>query len=277
MIKIKKANGQLVPFKPQKLQRSLRRAGASSAQARDIVDTIKRKIRNGQSTKDIYAQAFRLLKKIDDSIPAVRYSLKEAIRALGPTGYPFEQFIGKLFKLQGYDVMVGETLEGRCVSHEMDVIAQKGKEHILVEAKFRNRAGDDVNVRVPLYMHARFADILANEKPQGHTHRCVIVSNSHFTDDAIQYANCVGDIELIGWRYPAEKGLVQMIEAAGLQPVTILNMLNKFEHEQLLERGVVTCRDIVETPAVLSAIGLSQRKASKVRQQAEALCQLKVK
>lgn len=276
MVKITKANGKVVPFKPQKLQRSLRRAGASSAEAREIVEQIKARVKNGESTKNIYSQAFRLLKKMENNIPAVRYSLKEAIRALGPTGYPFEQFIGRLFEQEGYNVAVGQVLPGKCVTHEMDVVAMKENEHVLVEAKFRNKAGDDVNVRVPLYMHARFADILANEPDAGHIHRCVIVTNGHFTDHAIQYASCIGDIDLLGWRYPAEHGLAQIIESSGLHPVTILSSLTSEEQRALLARDIVTCRDLMNTSTVLQTIGLSQRKASTVMAQVQGLCNAKV-
>ena len=44
---------------------------------------------------------------------------------LGPTGYPFEDYVAEILKTEGYQTQVRQVLEGNCVSHEIDVIAQK--------------------------------------------------------------------------------------------------------------------------------------------------------
>ena len=51
--------------------------------------------------------AFEELKKVDTNNIKPSYhavELKNALRELGPTGYPFERFVGELLKYQGYQV-----------------------------------------------------------------------------------------------------------------------------------------------------------------------------
>ncbi len=272
-----KANGQEERFRPNKLKKSLRRSGVTPAQAQEIVSLIEDDLRGGETTSYIYKRAFGLLRKKGNDIPAARYSLKQAIRELGPTGFPFEKFVGKLFEAQGYTVKVGQTLKGACVNHEVDVVAIKGKEVVLVEAKFRNRSGDDIGVRVPLYMKSRFEDILNNiPPPKRRNYRCMIVTNTRFSVDARKYVDCVGNIELVGWRFPKDRGLEYMIESSGLHPITVLNILSREEKLKLFEKGLVVCQDVERAPHKLYSIGLPKNKVDKVMEQAGELCRLQV-
>ena len=185
--------------------------------------------------------------------------------------------IVKGLEAQGYNVKVDQVLKGKCVSHEVDVVATKGKEVVLVEAKFRNRSSDDIGVQVPLYMNSRFADILSTKSKEERRHyRCFIVTNTRFSVDATTYVNCIGNIELIGWHYPKDRGLEHMIESTGLHPITILNLLTRDEKLKLFEKGLVVCQDIDNAPQKLNAIGLSKNKADKVIAQAGELCRLQV-
>lgn len=60
---------------------------------------------------------------------------------LGPSGFPFEKFISEILKFQGFAVQVGVIVEGHCVKHEIDVVAEKGEEHFMIECKFHNTQG----------------------------------------------------------------------------------------------------------------------------------------
>lgn len=275
MIMIVKANGKREAFNPNKVRQSLRRSGASKQTAEMIANQVKKEIKNNQSTSEIYKKAFRLLKKNSDSTLAVRYSLKKAIRELGPTGYPFEHLIARLFEVQGYKVEVGKIFNGICVRHEVDVVAKKGSEKVLAEAKFRNRPGDSVPVGVPLYMRSRFEDILAKKnKNKLKDFRCMIFTNARFSKDAIRYARCSGSMELVGWRYPNNNGLEKIVEQSGLHPITVLDTLSKGEKKKLLKNGVVVCQDINQNPSKLSEIGLPKNKITKIIEQSKRLCNL---
>ena len=119
-----------------------------------MIDNILYKIESilydGITTKQIYQTAFDLLKK-DSRSNAGRYNLKRAIMALGPSGFPFEQYIESVFEQQGYKVKVNQFLEGVCVTHEIDVLAENDRHVLLIECKYHNKQGLFSDVKVPLY------------------------------------------------------------------------------------------------------------------------------
>lgn len=275
MLMIIKANGKREPFDSNKVVQSLRRSGSSKKTAEMIARQVKAEIKNNESTSEIYKKAFKLLRQIGANVSLARYSLKKAISQLGPTGYPLEHFVARLFEAQNYKTRVGKIFCGRCVSHEIDVYATKGKEKVLAEVKFRNRPGDSIPVGVPLYMHSRFRDILAKKNAvEIKDIRCLIITNARYSKDAIKYSRCCGDMELIGWRYPKNKGLERIVEESGLHPITVLDSLSKKQKAILLKDEIVVCRDIKQNFNKLKEIGLSERKIKKITEQVNALCSL---
>ena len=117
-IKVRKYSGELVDFDEKKLLMSLKNAQADDQLAKKIVERIKRELYEGVSTKVIYNKAFKLLKR-EKRPSASRYKLKRAIMELGPSGFPFENFIGHIFRHDGYTTDVGIVMQGNCVSHEV--------------------------------------------------------------------------------------------------------------------------------------------------------------
>ena len=159
-ISITKASGESEPFSSVKLERSLERAGASEAEIERILEEIGSKLYEGISTKKIYRNAFNLLKESSRPL-AAKYHLKHAIMELGPSGYPFEKYIGEILRYQGYNITIGEIVQGKCVNHEVDVIAQLDHQHFMIECKYHNRPGTFSDVKIPLYIQARFKDVEA--------------------------------------------------------------------------------------------------------------------
>ncbi|MDD4107279.1 MAG: ATP cone domain-containing protein, partial [Prolixibacteraceae bacterium] len=140
VILVKKASGEKEPFDAEKLRRSLQNSGAEDRLIEKIVADINAWIYPDVTTKKIYSRAFSLLRR-ERTAAAMRYKLKQAIMELGPTGYPFENFIGEIFKNQGFKIEVGIVTEGNCVTHEMDVIATNNKIQHLVECKYSKDQG----------------------------------------------------------------------------------------------------------------------------------------
>lgn len=260
-----KADGDKVPFSRNSLFTSLIRSGASKNVANSVTDKVSATIKNGISTThDIYANAHTLLRDMEEKSVAGRYSLKRAIIELGPTGFPFEVFLSEILKRHKYQTRVGVIVDGACVPHEVDVIAIKNDIHVLIEAKFHNQPGMRTDVKVPLYIQARFQDIKKQLKQDGDNHKkheSWIITNTRFTSSAIEYGECMG-MTLIGWRYPESGGLEKIIESEGLHPITCLPSLSKKEKDILLKRKIVLCKDIIENPNKLSFLGLSKQKIS---------------
>lgn len=274
MIEIVKANGEREIYRESKLADSLRKAGASEDFTGRILDEIAAELYDGISTREIYRKAFRLLKSHSRAM-ASRYELKKSIMALGPAGYPFEKFIGELLRNQGFRVQTGILTEGHCVTHEIDVIAEKNSVQRMIECKFHHQAGNLCNVKIPLYIQSRFLDIKKKWEEQDASGRKRyegwVVNNTRFSEDAIEYARCVG-LHLLSWDYPAENSLKKQISYSGLYPVTCLTSLRKSEKKELLHRDLVLCRQLCEKPGILREIGISEARSRNILADAKALC-----
>ncbi|MEX2589052.1 MAG: restriction endonuclease, partial [Chitinophagales bacterium] len=217
---------------------------------------------------------FALLRK--SSRPtAARYKLKKAIMELGPSGYPFERFVGEILRKQGYETEVGVIVKGYCVEHEVDVLAKKDDQQFMIECKFHNTQGRNCDVKIPLYIQSRFKDIekewLKQEAHRGKFHQGWLVNNTRFTDDALQYGNCAG-LKLIGWDYPKQGSLKDMINISGLHPITCLTTLNKHEKNKLLEKDLVLSAELHLKPELLNEIGISEKRHRKILEEARELC-----
>jgi len=273
-ITVIKASGEKELFIEDKLRQSLLRAGATEEIIYDITSSVQTILFDGITTQKIYNEAFRLLRNYSNR-SAGHYKLKEAILELGPTGYPFEKFVGELLRRLGYKTQTGIIVEGECVSHEIDVIAEKDDEHFMIECKFHNRKGHKSNIKIPLYIQSRFKDVEKNwKKLPGHQHKLHkgwIVTNTRFTEDALQYGSCVG-LKLLSWDYPKNEGLKDLIININLHPITSLSSLNKKEKQALLKQGFVFCKQLCEDKEVLNRLKMDQRQQNKVLKEAHDIC-----
>lgn len=272
-IHVQKASGKLETFSESKLRNSLIRAKATYEEANNILSQLQSEIVNGISTNKIYALAFRLLKK-QNSHNASRYNLKNGMMELGPSGYPFEKFIAALFHAQGYQTETGLILQGKCITHEVDVKCKKGTELMLMECKYKNQGGLSVDVKVPLYIHSRFEDLLQNSGELG-TYKSFkgwIVTNARFTDDAKKYGACK-NIQLMSWDYPAKNALKDLIDQTGLYPITCLTTLLDDEKKSLLENDIILAKDLCFNRKILVRVGVNEARIDQVLTEAKNLCE----
>jgi len=271
-MRVIKGNGEKVQFDREKLKQALSFSGAGTEEQERIVSMVESRIYDGISTKQIYKLAFDLLKKESHKI-AGRYRLKNAIMEMGPTGFPFEVFVGKIFETMGYEVETGLIVQGKCIQHEVDVIASKPGEMLMVECKFHMDNTTKSGVQVPLYIQSRFLDVKAAwEEQYGKDlrYRGGVVTNTRFSDDAIQYGKCAG-LLMISWDYPLDTGLKYWIDKTGLQPVTSLISLAKKEKQLLLEKGIVLCNQLEENKELLKEMGITDFQVRKILNEAAIL------
>lgn len=273
-IYITKASGLPALFSEEKLRGSLRRAGAGEEQIRKIVNRVSEKLYPGMSTKKIYRHAFSLLKTENKHV-AAKYHLKNAIMELGPSGFPFEKYFAEILKYQGYETKVGEIVKGECVNHEIDIVAEKEDKHFMVECKYHNQNGTVCDVKIPLYIQARFKDVEYEwKKIPGHGtkfHQGWLVTNTRFTADAITYGKCAG-LKLIGWNHPEGESLRSLIDSSGLYPLTCLTSLNKAEKRALLDLGFVLSNAICQNKGLLGTIGIRGERTNDIITEAAMLC-----
>lgn len=268
---VTKASGDVEPFSVAKLKASLKKANASEGECQEIIKSILSKIHPSISSQKIYSDAFALLRQ-HSKHHAARYYLKRGVMELGPSGFPFEKLVGELFKHRGFSVEVGKTLQGKCVTHEIDVIAEKENEINLVECKYRNQPGIAVDVKTPLYIFSRFEDVLENESLhfKGKNFTGWVVTNSKFTSDAISFGGCKG-MQLLSWDYPLNNSLQDWINRAGVFPLTCLTALTRTEKEWLLGKGYVLAKDIYNNQKLLSNAGVSELRIQTIREEGDKL------
>lgn len=273
-IDIIKSSGEKVKFSLDKLKLSLKRVGTDNQTVNQIVDTVKDELYQGISTKEIYNRAFAMLKK-KQSYLASKYKLKKAIYELGPTGFPFENFISSILKYSGYKTEVGKTLQGKCVKHEIDVVAHKNNETTIIECKFHNEPGLNCNVKIPLYINSRYNDVKTfwNANPNNGTklNNGWVVTNTRFTEDAMLFGKC-SNLYLLSWDYPKDNALKDRIDRLGLYPITVSTLLTNREKQFLLSRDIVLCRELVGDVFYLDHLGVSETRKERILKEMKMLC-----
>ncbi|MDF1516868.1 MAG: restriction endonuclease [Lutibacter sp.] len=270
---VKKISGDLEPFSIQKLSKSLQNSGASKEEIEKIVEAVQPELYDGISSNLIYKKAFGLLKK-HNRVSASKYSLKRAIFELGPTGFPFERLISALLKQKGYKTKIGEILKGECITHEIDVLAEKDGNVFTVECKFHKNPTNISNVKIPLYINSRFLDVQKvwnNSGKSTHLKQGWLVTNTRFTKDAIDYAKCV-DLTLISWNYPPNNSLKNNVDKYGLYPITTLTSLTKKEKTQLMEKDIILVKELSKNPDSLNHLGFSEKQKALVLAEVHKLC-----
>ncbi len=236
VVNVVKASGEIVPFSENKVISSLMGAGASSELAKKIAEQIKPSLYQNIPTFEIYSSVMNTLKKEQKEI-ASRYNLKEAIMQLGPSGYPFEKYAAGVLESAGFKVETNKIIMGKCVSHEIDVIAQKEKK-FMIECKFHTQAGMKTDIKVALYTYGRFLDV----KSKGFDVPWLI-TNTKVTQEVKTYALCVG-MKVTAWDYPDGESLNELIDKEGLHPVTALTNISEEEKRFLLDNGTIFIKDV---------------------------------
>jgi len=259
MPNVLKATGQLEPFSQDKLLSSIQRAGIPSDLRENVLGHIKLTLYDQIPTSEIYKHVTEFLENSPHPFSRTKYSLKQAIMDLGPTGYPFEDYISELLKIEGYSSQIRQILMGKCVSHEIDIIAEKNNTRAIVECKFHNMPGTRSNIHVSLYTKARFDDI----KEKHNLNEVWLATNTKITPDALSYAIC-SNMKVISWDYPKIGSFRDLIEKYKLHPITMLTSLTQNQKQLLLGNHVVLAKHICKNPSLLDILGLSKDKKNSI-------------
>lgn len=157
------------------------------------------------------------------------------------------------------------------MEHEVDIVARRGREHYMMEAKFHNQPGSKSDIQDALYTYARFLDVreawVNRDGHQRNLHRPWLVTNTRVTSQVRQYARCVG-MRITSWDYPSKQGLREMVDKTGLHPVTLLQSLTRQEKARLVEEGLIFCPQILEEDVAF----LSRKRLAEARDEARQAC-----
>src|SRR5690606_14991545 len=91
-----------------------------------------------------------------------------------------------------YQTITGQQLMGNSVSHEVDVVAQKDDELLVVECKFRNTEDAKITVTTPMYFLSRVNDFEGLSFSFFGKNMCFtagwLVTNAYMTTDSIRFS-----------------------------------------------------------------------------------------
>lgn len=272
-MKVTKYSGEVVNYEEQKLINSLKKSGADDAVAKAIVKKIESELYEGITSKKIYKRAFQELKSVSNA-HAARYNLRSALIGLGPAGFFFEKFIAKMFQEQQFQTKTNVSLEGKCISHEIDVILKSNNRVSMMECKFHSSQGAKTDVKVPMYILSRFNDVKNLEyhlfQPNEKISNCIIVTNNRFSTDAIQFGECSG-LKMLSWNYPEGNAIKEIIDLHAVYPVTCLTTLSQSEKEKIMILECITVKDLVKNPKILNQIELSHNRIKNILKEANQL------
>lgn len=272
MIYVTKASGVKEKFDSEKIRRTLLRSGASDETATRIAKEIREELYDGITTRKLYSMVQKLLKK--EPAVAMRYDLKNAIMQLGPSGYPFETFVGEVLREHGYEIKVRQQLRGKCVLHEVDIVASAYRKRkpirIIVECKYHNSLGTYIDLKEALYTYARFLDL------RGSRHsfdEAWLACNTRSSAEVVKYAKCAG-LKLLCWRYPRKSSLETLIEEKALYPITILKSAKGKVLQRLSEANYLLAKDLLthDFRKMKKRTGLGDAALRKVIKDAEEIC-----
>lgn len=272
-MEIIKSTGQREVFEREKFCDSLRRAGAPDNITDQVCKAVEQELTPGMSTTQIFRKASKYLMQ-KHFTAGVRYSVRRGLELLGPAGFIFEQFVEVLLHAEGFETRRNQMIAGECVTHEVDVLAEKNRERYIVEAKYHNQRGLKTVIEPVMYGNARTMDIARGARKRGDqtVYHFLMVTNTKFSGNAVAYARCRG-FGLIGWQYPQSRGLEDLIAKHLLFPVTSLPSVDRTTREVFAHNDLMLVRDLAPFSAADLArlYGIDERKARVIIKEAHVL------
>ncbi len=272
-IMVRKGDSTLEPLDYNKITRALRRAGAKSSLAKEVIDSLESKMYDNMPTHEIYRLAFEELRKMKPGA-AARFSLKSALLKLGPSGYPFETFVAALLKGRKYNTRLRQIVRGKCIQHEVDVIAtrpvHKGHKATksIIECKFHNSPHFKCHIQSALYSWARFLDIKDVNKG---IDSAWLATNTKFSHDVVRYSDCVG-LKLMGWSFPKHESIQVRIDENKLYPITLIHGLDRRTFSALHSAGIILVKELEKAPREdLKVLKIKDKRIDSLKQAAKRI------
>ncbi len=263
-MKVIKASGLEEKFSSRKIHHTIIEAGGSGNLAKKIIGVVKKEYHKNMTTQEILKIILRELKNFPEI--HARYDLKRAIMALGPSGFPFEQFFGDILKHYGYNTQVGNFIKGKIITHEVDILAEKEKRY-MIECKYHNEPGTSTSLHPALYTYARFLDL--RNKPDIPW----LVTNTKCSQDAKDYARGVG-LKITSWNFPKNKSLQKLVDSKKLYPITILKTINESTKEKLFQAKIVIAKNLLNysTEDLMKKTELDEKEIHKILEEIKIVC-----
>ncbi len=268
-----KANGSKQLFDKEKVVRTCLRMGANRQLALEVAKKVEDRVYDGMPTSKILQLIFRFMRK-DNPDSRHLFDLRKGLSLMGSKP-EFEMFVRVLLSHHGFEISPNQILKGRCGEHEVDAIARKDGVTYFVEAKHHLSYHALTGLDESRIARAVLEDI-SESFQLGRTDRkidkAMIVTNTRYSEHALKYGLCRGILQ-IGWNYPFNKGLENMIEEKKLHPLSCLKGLSIDERLRLVNCGLVLIRQLLaENQSVLaSKTGLKLETIREITKKAQSV------
>ncbi len=251
MVNVIKMNGEVDKYDPEKVRRSCLRAGVSTETAEKIVDEVSKKIYDGMPTGKLFKMVHNLLENEEEHL-AARYNLKESVSNMDSECFEFEYYITRLLSRCGYGATHSPEpkIQGRCIDHEIDVIAKKDRDLALVECKHHFRSHTYTGLDVPMRQWSRLDDVQNADKNGDagsvSATSAWVITNTKYSEHAITYARCKG-IKMTGWNFPHGSGLNDLIEEHKAYPLSMIS-IPRWARQKLIDEKIYDVIDFQDAP-----------------------------
>lgn len=250
---VKKADGTLENFDGGKILKTCSRAGLEDRDCATVLQHVKQKAYDKIPTNILLKIILKEIGK--HSKPgAMKYNLRAALASLSPEGIFFEKYMEKILEEYGYSVEHSKIVKGVCAEHEVDLIAGKGSEKIMVECKHHRNHHTFAGLGEAMITWASFEDT----KNKNNFTEAWLVCNTKISEHASRYAGCK-NLNVVCW----DNKLNEMIESKKLYPVTILGSMAGNSIEKAFNSNILTVKDVIsaDSSTLIKVFGEKYQKA----------------
>lgn len=246
MVHVRKADGTLQPFDRNKVLRTCQRLKLSQLESEEVLAEVEQKLFEGISTKKILDMVFEHGQKHKSHL-GYMVDLREAL-GLMRSKPDFEKFVALILEHDGYKTFTNKILQGKCIDHEIDVIAIKGNEIIYIEVKHHDQFHTFTGLGTFLEINSTFEDLMQGylaHTQQYNVTKPLLVVNTRISEHARKYSAC-RNIGYLGWKSPEHVGIEKHIEDKILYPITVIKGLDKSTQAILGDRGILTLKQLID-------------------------------
>ncbi len=251
-LRIIKSDGNKEDFDWQKFHHSLLKSQIKPTTIDQLRQLMEPHLYNEIPTKEIYVLTKEFLHRLGEKKGFYLYQLREAIANLDSIA--FEKYIAQLLTEWKYTTLWNILVGGRCIEHQVDVVAKKGGKQLMVECKHHHNYHRDSGLGKIMELYARLQDVNQLEGPitysteepveRMHFDQAWLITNTKLSYHAIQYADCK-NIILTGWRFGHFLSLEHLSQDVNLYPLTLIGLSTQ-ESAELVPFNFVTTKDILE-------------------------------
>lgn len=229
---VTKYNGSLEEYDREKVIRSILAAGIGKEDVLKVLSQVEEKLYDKIPTVELYRLVNQELESASFNEDRHLYRLRERLSEMD--SIDFEKFVASLLENEGYKTKWNTIAEGKCVEHQIDVIAQKNDEIYFVEVKHHRNQHRECGLGTIIELWGRLDDLrdgFGKGLSKYDFTNAWLFCNNKFSEHARRYAQAK-NLLLTGWKYSNfGTNLEKLVEKKGAGEVSKLMTKLKSERQ----------------------------------------------